>query len=224
MRGIAADICAQIHGVLRGGEEAEIRAVRIVHGEHRIVLMADLGERSDIRHAAQVIRAGDVDGGGRLGKRIEHARERIGRDLAGAQRGHALRMNPDDVKVQQRGGKDEGLMHVARGDDGAGCAGAAAGKAQMQHRADALAGALGGVQRPGRAEEGGSVPFALRDDAGGLVQRVRAGDFGDVQRFAAEKCPAFVTGHVKPCRAGFRIAADKISDGRVHRNIPRIIP
>lgn len=105
-------------------------------------------------------------------------------------------------------------MRVARGEKPR--AAACAPGSQMHHRADALAGALGGVERARRAEEGGGVLLASMDDAVGLVERVRAADFRDVVRLRAEHGAAFMAGHVQADGLPLRIVSDKIDDGGIH--------
>ena len=58
--GIAAQIGAQIQGVERGLQKPQIGPVGVVHQQQGAVLVAYLGQSGDFRHAAQIVRAGEV--------------------------------------------------------------------------------------------------------------------------------------------------------------------
>ena len=207
MGAVAAHRRAEVERVSALGQEFQIRAVGVVHEQRRIVLLADGGKSRDIRHIAQIIRAGDVHGGGRHGQCTQRVFQPFRPDLAGAKARPLLRPQPDDLRVAERGGVDERLVDVPRGHDGRSGAGQ---QREVHHCANALAAALRGIERRAAAEDGGGVLFA------GFDQAVRPGDLGDVERLAAEKRLSLMPRHMEPQRVRRGVVLDEIANGSVH--------
>ena len=130
---------------------------------------------------------------------------------------------PLDVEVQQSRRVEQGLVGVPRRQqDRPACLCGPHLERKVEHGPDALAAALGAVIGAGGAEELRGVGLALSDDALGFVQLVCARNFGDVQRFTAQRAAALVARHMHPGGALLGVATDKIDDRSVHGFIRRL--
>ena len=138
--------------------------------------------------------------------------------MAGAGAKAATKLGPKPLhrQVQQGGGIDKTPVYVPGCQNQRSSPGRAAGEGQKQHSPDTQTGALGGVQGPGGAEEGGGVFLALQQDAIRLKQRICPLHLRDVQGFTAQKGLPLVSGHVEAAHAAFGICPDKIRHGGVH--------
>ena len=214
---VAAEVRAQVHRVPGGREKAQVRPVGVVRQQGDAAPVGNLRQGGDIALPAQVVRTGDVHRRRRRGELVQGRLQPLRRDGAGAQGGRSLlRPQPGHLQIQQGGGVQERLMDVPRRQNRRTAAGRRVPRRQGQHGPDALGGTLGGVKGPGSAEEGGGVFLALRDDAGRLVEGVRAGDLRDVQGLAAQKGPSFVSRHVQARAAGGGVGPDEVRNGGGH--------
>ena len=141
--GVAADVRTQVQRMDSRGQKMQIGAVGVVNCQYGIVAVADLRQRGNIRHAAQIVRAGEIDGGRRLVQLRQRFLQTLRRCRTAAEGLTVpLRPEPDHLKVQQRRRIDEGLVDISGGHDDWRRPGWAAGQGQIQHGPDALAGAL----------------------------------------------------------------------------------
>ena len=212
---IAAQVCAKIQRVTGWFQKPQIGAVGVVHRQQRTMFPAHLCQSGNVRHAAQIVRAGEID----RRRRCRHLRQCplqcVRRYRAAAERRAALRPQPDDLKIQQGRRIYKRPVYVSGRHHRPGPI--SAGQRQIQHRPDALAGPLRGVHRPARAEQFPGIGLTAPDDALRFVQAVRALDLGDVQCLTAQKGLSLVAGHVRPDHPGIRVPPDKISNGRFHQ-------
>jgi len=105
VRGIAADVRPEINGVAGFRQESQISAVGVVHQKQTSMGMTDPGEGLNIRRIAEVIRAGNVNGGACLfSKKFV---QRFRPDFAGKIGRTLFRINPVNIQVKQRSGADE---------------------------------------------------------------------------------------------------------------------
>ena len=111
-------------------------------------------------------------------------------------------------------------MHVPGRQNHRGCAFGPVLQGQVQHGPDALAGALGGIQRPPGAKEGGSILLALGDDAGRFIEGVGPLDLRDIQGFAAQGAMAFMARHMEAGGMGSGVGAEEVGDGAFHQSSP----
>ena len=217
VRRIAAHVRAERHRMGVGGQEAQIRAVRVVDQQRHAVAAADRRKPGDVHHMAEVVGACDIDGGGTARQGGQTRVQRVRRDAAGQAAVRRLRAQPFDVKIEQRRRAQKRAVRVPARQNKRPRATAAVGQQrQIQHRADGERGAFAGVQRPAAAEQPRRDALALRDHAPRVVQHVRARHLGDVQRLGAEDGDALVAGHVQAQRVGGGVGADKIADRRFH--------
>ena len=194
----------------------------VIHQQGHALRPADSGQRRDILHPAQIIRAGDVHTKGAyplLRQRVQSPGQRFGCDWTAAQCTLCLRRRPKpaDIKIQQRRRVQQRLVGVAGSQQHRALAVLrCALQCQKQHGADALGRALGAVIAVRRAKQPGGVGFAFGNDALRRVKLVRTADLGDIQRLKTQKALSLVAGHVQPGSAGLCIAAHKIHDGGGH--------
>ena len=176
---VTAQIRPQVQGMAGGGEEAQVGPVGVVRQKRRFMGMAHLRQGGDVRQVSQVIRAGDIDGGGGGRQDLQRPFQPLRRNGAGAEGGprSLLRPEPEGFEVQQGGGMDKGFVDVPGRQDYRGRPRRAVLEGQEQHGLDTLAGAPGGIERGPGAKEGGGVFLALRDDARRLIEGIRPGDF-----------------------------------------------
>ncbi|KAF5060023.1 hypothetical protein DSECCO2_330150 [anaerobic digester metagenome] len=102
--------------------------------------MGGFCQRRNVRRAAQIVRRGEIDCGGRTGQTLENSLQLQGGYAAPAQ-GEAvvLRPEPDNFHVQQGGRQHKGLMGVSGGHDHrALAAGRGVEHGEIQHRPNAL--------------------------------------------------------------------------------------
>ena len=218
MRRVAAEVCPAFHGVLALRQEIQVCPVGIVHQQQAAKAAADLGKAPDIRHIAQVIRAGDVYCRGRLSS-LQESFQLPWSDLAGQQRSLSCRIQPIHLYIQQRGSGDEHLVGIPPGGNAGRFSPAQSIlRRQINHGPDGQGRALRRVNRPPCPKEPGGIALALQDDPGRVVQHVRPGDLGDVQPFRCAS--ALMPRHVKPDGVGSGIAAHEIADGSVHSPLP----
>ena len=196
----------------------QIRPVGPVHHEHGPPVPAHRRQPRDVRLAAQIVR-------GSHEHRRRHAvgvvqglfQPRRG-DFAGAEAARLLGPEPADLGVRQGRGVQEGAVHIPGREQKGFCTRRAGRDGQIHHRPQAEAGALGGVEGPGRAEKGRGVVLALPENAGGLKQRVRPGDFRDVPGLTAQRPPALVPGYMQTQGVGGGVGPDEVRDGGGHRS------
>ena len=86
---------------------------------------------------------------------------------------------------------------------------------QEKHRPDAVGRALGGIEARA-AEEPGGVGLTCGNDPVGLVERIRAGDLGNIVCLTAQRPPPLVARHVEPGGAEVCVVFYEIIDGCVH--------
>ena len=196
-------------------QKPQIGAVGVVHRQQRTVFPAHLCHSRNIRHIAQIVRAGKIDRRRRRRQLRQRPLQCVRRYRAAAERRAALRPQPDDLKIQQGRRIYKRPVYVSGHHHRPGPV--SAGQRQIQHRPDALAGPLRGVHRPARAEQFPGIGLTAPDDAFRFVQAVRALDLGDVQRLTAQKGLSLVAGHMRPDHPGIRVPPDKISNGRFHQ-------
>ena len=214
VRRITAQVRAQIQRVAGWLQKPQIGAVGVVHRQQRIVFPAHLCQSGNVRHAAQIVRAGEIDRRRRRRQGRQRPLQCVRRYRAAAERCAPLRPQPDDLKIQQGRRIYKRPVYVSGRHHRPGSV--SAGQRQIQHRPDALAGPLCGVHRPARAEQLPGIGLTAPDDAFRFIQAVRALNLGDVQRFAAQKGFSLVAGHMRPDHPGIRVPPDKISNGRFH--------
>ena len=212
---IAAQVCAQIQRVTGWFQKPQIGAVGVVHRQQRTMFPAHLCQSGNVRHAAQIVRTGEIDRRRRCRQLRQRPLQCVRRYRAVAERCTLLRPQPDDLKIQQGRRVYKRPVYVSGGHHRPGPI--SAGQRQIQHRPDALAGPLCGVHRPARAEQLPGIGLTAPDDALRFVQAVRALDLGDVQCLTAQKGLSLVAGHVRPDHPGIRVPPDKISNGRFHQ-------
>ena len=112
--GIAAHVRSQIQRMQGLFQKMQVRAVGIVHQQQRIMPVTDLRKALHIRHAAQIVGAGDVHGGERRRKRCQRVFQLSGRNAAGTQGIRLLRPQPAHLQPQQRRPVNESLVDVPR--------------------------------------------------------------------------------------------------------------
>ena len=112
--GIAAHVRPQIQRMQGLFQKMQVRAVGVVHQQQRIMPVTDLCKALHLRHAAQIVGAGDVHGGGRRRKRCQRVFQLIGRNAAGTQGIRLLRPQPAYFQPQQRRSVNESLVDVPR--------------------------------------------------------------------------------------------------------------
>ena len=221
--GIAAHGCAQCNGMLTAlRQKTQVSTVGIIHQKRNAKILAHFGQRCNILHTAEIIRTGDVDAKGPfalLCQTPQSTCQLCSRHRAAAKRTGILRRRPEplDIKIQQRRRIQQRFVSVARCQQDrtlSGCGRSLQCKAQ--HRTDALGRALCAVIGMHRAEQPGSVGFALGNDAVSPVQFIRTLYFGNVPRLKAQKALALVAGHMQPGGAGLGVPAHKIHNGRGH--------
>ena len=205
-----------------GGEELQIRPVRVVHQERHSVRVTDLRQRRYVLNAAEVVRRSYVNRTRPLA-RVQRPLERLGRDGAGAEGGGLVWVEPDRLEPEQGAAVQEALVRVPGGEDAVRRALGPVYVREMQHGLDALGAAPGGIEGVARAEELRSVLLALEDDALGAGKVVRARYLGDVERLAAELTAALVAGHVEPDGDALAVATHEVADGRAHSSLPSSI-
>ena len=221
--GIAAHGCAQCNGMLTAlRQKTQICAVGIIHQKRNAEILAHFGQRSNILHTAEIIRAGDVDAKGPLAllhQTMQSICQLCSRHRAAAKCTGILRRRPEplDIKIQQRRRIQQRFVSVARCQQDRTLSGCGCGlQCKAQHRTDALGRALCAVIGMRCAEQPGSVGFALGNDAVSPVQFIRTLYFGNVPRLKAQKALALVAGHMQPGGAGLGVPAHKIHNGRGH--------
>ena len=196
-------------------QKPQIGAVGVIHRQKRTVFPAHLCHSGNVRHAAQIVRAGKIDRRRRRRQGRQRPLQCVRRYRAAAERCAPLRPQPDDLKIQQCRRVYKRPVYVSGGHHRPGPI--SAGQRQIQHRPDALAGPLCGVHRPARAEQFPGIGLTAPDDALRFIQAVRALDLGDVQHLAPQKGFSLVAGHMRPDHPGIRVPPDKISNGRFHQ-------
>ena len=109
VRGIAAEVRAEIHRVTGWREKAQIGPVGVVHQQQGPVGVTDFGQRRKPRQEAQIVRAGQID-------RVRSAfRERSVQKLRRGLRGEIRILRgrePDNVQIEQRRRRQERLVTV----------------------------------------------------------------------------------------------------------------
>ena len=176
---------------------------------------AHLCHSGNVRHAAQIVRAGKIDRRRRRRQGRQRPLQCVRRHRAAAERRAALWPQPDDLKIQQGRRIYKRPVYVSGRHHRPGPV--SAGQRQIQHRPDALAGPLRGVHRPAGAEQFPGIGLTAPDDALRFIQAVRTLDLGDVQRLATQKGLSLVAGHMRPDHPGIRVPPNKISNGRFHQ-------
>ena len=188
---VAAHGRALRDGVAVLRQKAQVGPVGVIHQQGHTLRPADNGQRRNILHPAQIIRAGDVHTKGAyslLRQRVQSPSQRFSCDRAAAQRALCLRRRPKptDIKIQQRRRIQQRLVGVAGSQQHrAPAVLRCALQRQKQHGADALGRALGAVIAVRRAKQPGGVGFTLGNNALRRVKLVCAADLGDIQRFKA---------------------------------------
>ena len=224
---IAADVRAEIHRVRGLRKEPHIRAVGVVNGQETAVTVAHLRKRGDVGAVSEIIRAGDIDGGGHASlpaQTVKHNSQLFAADLAGfvGERlsfSRCLRHDPVHLDIQQRDRVQEGPVHIARGEDTRSDPAVKRRHFQKkEHGAHTERRPLGRVERAA-AEQRARVGLALGDDAAGLREHIRPVDLRDVKRLNAQRPGhSLVTGHMKPHRVAFAVGLNKIINRCVHGN------
>lgn len=186
----------------------------VVNGKNDLMSAADIGNGADIADIAEIIGTRYVYGGGVISE--DHLFQLVGSEATGEKLPFAG-VQPFYLHIKKRCGGDKGLVCVSCRDnkrtDTAPDGGALN---QIEHRADTERRAFGRVEGFCAPEKRGGVFLALSDDAAGVIENVRTGDFRDVERLRTEMRHALVTGHVKPYRVFFRIGLNKIAYRRIH--------
>ena len=215
VRRIAAQSCTQIQRVAGWLQKPQIGAVGVIHRQQCAVLPAHLRQSGNIRHAAQIVRTGEIDRRRRRRQLRQRPLQCVRRHGTAAERCALLRPQPDDLKIQQGRRVQERTVYVPGGHDRPGSVSADQG--QIQHRPDTLAGSLRGVHRPSGAEQLSRTGLTAPDDAVRFIQTVCTPNLGDIQRLTAQKGFPLVTGHMRTDHPGIRIPPDKIGNGRFHQ-------
>ena len=221
--GIAAHGCAQCNGMLTAlRQKTQVSTVGIIHQKRNAKILAHFGQRCNILHTAEIIRTGDVDAKGPLAllhQTMQSICQLCSRHRAAAKCTGILRRRPEplDIKIQQRRRIQQRFVSVARCQQERALSGCGRSlQCKAQHRTDALGRALCAVIGMHRAEQPGSVGFALGNDAVSPIQFIRTLYFGNVPRLKAQKALALVAGHMQPGGAGLGVPAHKIHNGRGH--------
>ena len=216
MRGIRAHIRAERDRMRVRLQKAQVRPVGVIHQKKYAARVADGGKRRDIYGIAQVIGAGQIDRRRRLGHSVKRGGKRRRRDGTGEVGCRPFGREPCHLDIQKRGGGEEravrvapcqyhGLLPLAPRPLGG----------ELQHRADGVRGALGGVISP-RTEKVRGVFLALADDAIRFIERIRARDLGNIQRLYTERPFPLMPRHMQAERVGGGVAAQKIKYRRFH--------
>ena len=141
---VAAHGRALRDGVAVLRQKAQVGPVGVIHQQRHVLRPADSGQRRDILHPAQIIRAGDVHAKGGVAllcHRVQSPCQCFGCDGAAAQCTLCLRRRPEpaDIKIQQRRRVQQRLVGIAGGQQHrAPAVLRCALQRQKQHGADAL--------------------------------------------------------------------------------------
>ena len=221
--GIAAHGSAQRDGMPRPlREKPQISTVGVVHQKRYPGHIADPGQRSDILHPAEVIRAGDIDAEGLFALLFHFLKcllQLPGRNRAATQRPGVFlcRPEPPNIKIQQCRRIKQRLVGVACCQQHRATAGLRSRlQRQKEHGADTLRGAFCTIESMRCTEKLCGVGFALCNDALCFIQLICTADLGDIQRFKAQNLLSLMAGHMQPGGPGLRIAAHKVHNGRSH--------
>mgnify|MGYP007001928093 CR=1 FL=1 len=95
----------------------------VVHQQQGAVLVAYLGQSGDLRHAAQIVRAGEVHRRRRLRQAVQGLLQLGGGRWGTRTKSGFLRPQPADFQIQQSGGGDKGPVDIPRRHHGVGAAG-----------------------------------------------------------------------------------------------------
>ena len=110
VRGIAAQVRAEVDRMVRRRQEPEIGAVRVVDQQQHPVRMADCGDRRKVDHRPEIIRCRQIQR--RRLFPLDRFRDCGGRGPCG-KIGRCVAVKPRDVQIQQRGGGQKRFMQVA---------------------------------------------------------------------------------------------------------------
>ena len=229
MRRITAEISPAIHWVSRLLQVFQISAVCVVHKKNRSVFSTDLGERSYVCFIPEVIRTRDIHRG-RCSLRIpEHLFQVFRSDMAPQQVFSGS--HPLHIDIQKRRRLQKNPVSISP------CSNRCSASPHFRvhpgkekHGPDAERRALGRIDGSRAPEELCRILFTLANHIMGIVQDICAFDLCDIKRLNPRPTVlrAFHTGasgtgafpfmpwHVKASQLRRSVAADKITDRRVH--------
>ena len=117
VRRIAAQSCTQIQRVAGWLQKPQIGAVGVIHRQQCAVLPAHLRQSGNVRHAAQIVRTGEIDRRRRRRQLRQRPLQCVRRYRTAAERGTSFRPQPDDLKIQQGRRVQERAVYVPGGHD-----------------------------------------------------------------------------------------------------------
>ncbi len=188
----------------------------VVHQQRNPMPVGSLRQRGNIAPSPQIVGAGHVHR-----RRLDlgqRALQLLRRHDAGAEGRPDLRPEPENVKIQQRGGIQKRLVDIPRRRDDRAFSRLQTGipQGQRQHGADALGGPLRGIKGAGGAEESRRIGLASGNNPARLIERIRPGNLRDIQGLAAQKRYALMPRHMQPHGVGGGIRPDEICNRRGH--------
>ena len=192
-----------------------------VHDQQAPQVMADPCNPGNIRHAPQVIRAGQVNRRRPFRSGTQNPLHLPGGHVPGKVGFPLFRHQPKDIQIQQGCRAEEGFVHIpGRGNQGLFPPAFPIEHGQIQHGPDALGGTLGGIEGIA-AKEPARVFLAAADNALRLIQAVRSVNLRNVQRLHPQSGNPLMSGHMQPQGLPPVVIPDEITDGRLHYCSPR---